>query len=303
LRREIRFGSRESELAVFQARLVMDSIARAHPELVLRLVTMKTRGDLQPDRALGESGFSGKDLFTGALEQALEQDQIDLCVHSLKDMAEEEHPNLPVRALGKRGDPRDRLVMPRGMRFSGWASLDASLPVGCGSLRRRIQLFDLAPFIRVAAIRGNVGTRLNKMDQGAYGALILAAAGLERLGIRDRDGYYFPVREMIPAAGQGIIAVQGRVGEDYSFLASVHDPVTAEESRAERMVIRAIGSGCGSPAAAFATITGNEIRILGMYAAGAEAPPVRDAVCGGREEGPRLAERLARRLLQRGNNP
>jgi hydroxymethylbilane synthase len=294
LSREIRFGSRESDLAVIQARLVMNCIARTHPEISLRLITMKTRGDLHP-----EMPPEGKSFFTGALEQALERGEIDLCVHSLKDMATEENPNLPIAALSKRADPRDMLILPPGRVFSGLGALDTSLPVGCGSARRRVQLFALAPGLRAAPIRGNVTTRLDKMDQGGYGALILAAAGLERLGIRDRPGYLFPVREMIPAAGQGVLAVQGRAGEDHDFLDAVRDPVSEEEARAERLLIHAMGGGCNSPAAAFAKISGSEITLLGMYAAAHDTFPVRGEISGERKDGPRLAEKLARRLLQK----
>ncbi|MDR1904970.1 MAG: hydroxymethylbilane synthase [Treponema sp.] len=299
--REIRFGSRESDLAVIQARLVMDRIAHTHPDISLRLITMKTRGDIHPEMPLErvEPGFSGKALFTGALEQALERGEIDLCVHSLKDMAERENPDLPLVALAKRGDPRDMLVLPPSKFFSELGAVDPSLPIGCSSVRRRIQLSILAPGLSTAPIRGNVPTRLAKMDKGAYGALILAAAGLERLGIRGRAGYLFPVREMIPAAGQGVLAVQGRYGEDYSFLDAVRDPVTEEEALLERALIRALGGGCGSPAAAFAQIAGNEIIILGMFAADLNSPPVRDEISGEREEGPYLAETLARRLLRK----
>jgi hydroxymethylbilane synthase len=314
--REIRFGSRESDLAVIQARLVMEGIARVHPELRLTLITMKTRGDLHPEIPLEDNGDpernQGKALFTGVLEEALLRGEVDLCVHSLKDMAEKVNPDLPVAALTKRGDPRDMLVLPRTEPFSTeplsqnlpriFSALRAgSLPVGCGSARRRIQLLLLAPGLLTAPIRGNVPTRLAKMDGGAYGALVLAAAGLERLGIRDRPGYIFPAREMIPAAGQGTLALQGRRGEDYAFLEAVRDPVTEEEAGTERALIQALEGGCGSPAAAYARIEGNEISILGMYAADLTAPPVRDEIAGDREQGPRLAETLARRLREKEN--
>jgi hydroxymethylbilane synthase len=310
--REIRFGSRESDLAVIQARLVMEGIARVHPELRLTLITMKTRGDLHPEIPLEDNGDPernrGKDLFTGALEEALLRGEIDLCVHSLKDMAERVNPDLPVAALTKRGDPRDMLILPRTEPLPQdlpriFSALRAgSLPIGCGSARRRIQLLLLAPGLAAAPIRGNVPTRLAKMDGGAYGALVLAAAGLERLGIRDRPGYIFPVREMIPAAGQGTLALQGRRGEDYAFLGAVRDPVTEEEAGMERALIRALEAGCGSPAAAYAHIEGNEISILGMYAADLTAPPVRDEIAGDRGQGLRLAETLARRLREKENN-
>jgi hydroxymethylbilane synthase len=270
-----------------------------YPELSLRLVTMKTKGDIHVEIPLEGAGpdFSGKDLFTGTLEQALMRDEIDLCVHNLKDMAETENPDLPIAAMAKRGDPRDMLVLPRARSFSGWDALERSPPVGCSSSRRRIQLLAMVPGLTTASIRGNVPTRLVKMDQGGFGALILAAAGLERLGIRGRSGYCFPVREMIPAAGQGVLAVQGRHGEDYAFLDAVRDPVTTEEAHLERELVRALGGGCGAPAAAFARISGNEVTLLGMYAANPHSSPVKDEITGAREEGHRLVERLARRLL------
>jgi hydroxymethylbilane synthase len=152
----------------------------------------------------------------------------------------------------------------------------------------------------VAPIRGNVPTRLAKMDGGQYGALLLAAAGLERLGIRDRQTYVFSVQEMIPAAGQGTLAVQGRRSEDYGFLDTVRDPVSAEEAMAERAFIAALDCGCGSPAGVYAKISGGEIRIIALFAANADSPLFRDEISGGRETGFQLAEELARRLLQKG---
>jgi hydroxymethylbilane synthase len=286
----------------------MDPIARAYPELRLHLITMKTFGDLHPELPLGQPDSSqklpppsfGKALFTGALEQALADGEIDLCVHSLKDMAEKTPEMLPIVGFSKRGDPRDILVLPNGQFFRGFDRLDPALPVGSSSPRRRLQFQALAPGIITAPIRGNVPTRLSKMDEGQYGALIIAAAGLERLGIRDRQTHLFSVQEMIPAAGQGVLAVQGRRGENYDFLDAVQDPVSAEEAAAERIFIRTLDCGCGSPAAVYAKIDRQEIRIIALYAADINSPPFRDEISGEQEEGPRLAEKLARRLLQKG---
>jgi hydroxymethylbilane synthase len=298
--REIRIGSRESALAVAQTRLIMEPIARAHPELSLRLVTMKTQGDLRPEQPLEGSG--GKDLFTGALAHALARGEVDLCVHSLKDMAQNIPETVPIVGFAKRGDPRDMLILPEGRGFEGFDKIretgGGGAAIGCSSLRRRIQLRALEPRLSFAPIRGNVPTRLSKMDQGQYGALVLALAGLTRLGI-SRAGYVFPVREMIPAAGQGTLALQGRRGEDYRFLDAVRDPVTGEEAVAERAFIRAIGGGCDSPAAAFARIDGQEIALIAMYAANEQSPLYKDEISGRREDGPRLAETLAGRLLKK----
>ncbi|MFP3090045.1 hydroxymethylbilane synthase [Treponema sp. TIM-1] len=308
--REIRFGTRESDLAVAQTRLVMGIIAKAHPEFSLRLVTMKTRGDLYPELPLESGGAGGKDLFTGALEQALLKNEVDLCVHSLKDMAMEQDDLLPIVGMAKRGDPRDMLILPKApetgnpenfTELSPGRALPLRqpgiAPVGCSSMRRRIQLLVRAPELTVAPIRGNVPTRLAKLDQGQFGALILAAAGIQRLGIKDRRGYYFSVRDMVPAAGQGVLALQGRRGEDYAFLDALRDPVTEEEAGTERRVIRTLGGGCHFPAAAFARISGTEIVIIAIYAAGAASPFYREEISGDRDRKFELAESLARRLL------
>jgi hydroxymethylbilane synthase len=314
----IRIGSRESALAIAQTRIVMDAIARTHPELKLELITMKTLGDLKPDLALEtankETGESGKAFFTGALEEALANNEIDLCVHSLKDMAANITADLPIAAMAKRGDPRDCLILPRNETFEGFESLNrnyadqhnatAPLSAGCSSLRRQIQLRALAPDLKFSPIRGNVPTRIAKLDNGQYSLLVLAAAGLERIGLLPRAAYTFSIEEMIPAAGQGVLAVQGRRDEDYSFLEDVNDLVTAEEAFAERAFIRASGGGCGSPAAAYAKIAGNEIRIIALLASHNEDPSAtgdkffRDEISGPRKEGQKLAEQLAACLLK-----
>jgi hydroxymethylbilane synthase len=312
MRTEIRFGSRESELAVAQTRLVMHTIAQAHPELSLRLITMKTRGDLRPElplEAAAGEGFTGKSLFTGALEKALADETVDVCVHSLKDMAADEDALLPIVGMAKRGDPRDMLILPReaGKQYSPFSELCFQArppiqwpqPIGCSSVRRRIQLLSRAPNLSVAAIRGNVPTRLGKLDAGQYGALILAAAGIERLGVKDRPGFFFAVRDMVPAAGQGVLALQGRRGEDYSFLDALRDPVTEKAAQTERRVIQALGGGCHFPAAAYAELSGAEMTIIALYAATADAPVSIEEISGDSDRALEMAEQLARSLLSR----
>jgi hydroxymethylbilane synthase len=293
--RELRVGSRDSALALIQARLVMEPIARAHPELKLSLVTIKSQGDLRQDLPL--EGIQGKALFTGALEEALAQGKIDLCVHSLKDMPEHLSPDFPIAAMTRREDPRDILLAPQGQGVTDLESLGA-ISVGSSSVRRRVQLLALAPRLKTAPVRGNVPTRLEKLDRGQYGALVLAAAGLIRLGIH-RPGYIFPVEELVPAAGQGILAVQGRRGEDLAFLEAVHDRLSEEEALAERTLIQTLGGSCGSPAAAHARIAGGVITLTGMYGDENGAFLVKEQLSGPREDGRRLAEKLARLLLER----
>jgi hydroxymethylbilane synthase len=309
MKTEIRIGSRESVLALVQARLVMRSIAGVYPELTLVLKTIKTRGDRNQDMPL--EGQEGKALFTSDLEAALASGAVDLCVHSLKDMSERISGDFPIVAMAKRGDPRDMLVLDGGRRYPDFSTLVSehkdgfAKPVGCSSLRRRVQLLALAPSFCTAPIRGNVPTRLEKLDRGEYGALVLAAAGLARLGVTDRPGYVFPVSEMVPAAGQGVIAVQGRRGDAWPFLDAVRDPRTEAEAHAERALILALGSGCGSPAAAYAKIDGGEIQIRAFFAGPGggplfrDAPLFRDEISGAREDALSLAESLAQRLLKK----
>lgn len=192
----IRVGSRESRLAVVQSELVMDAIRAAHPEVGLELVTMKTTGDKILDRTLDKVG--GKGLFVKELDAALLDGRVDLTVHSCKDLPMEEDPRIPLAGFSRREDPRDVLVLPQGAE-----ELDPSRPIGCASARRAVQLRALFPGVAVAPVRGNVLTRLRKLDEGQFSALVLAAAGLKRLGLEERITRYFTVEELLPAAGQG----------------------------------------------------------------------------------------------------
>jgi hydroxymethylbilane synthase len=263
---------------------------------------MKSLGDLCPDLPLESPGTEAKTLFTGTLEQALADGRVDLCVHSLKDMAAEQPGSLPIAGMAVRGDPRDMLVLPAASPSSSLQKQDPPLPVGCSSLRRRLQFLALYPDFAAAPVRGNVPTRLVKLEEGHYSALVLAAAGINRLGIVCR-GCCFSIKDMVPAAGQGVIALQGRRGEDYRFLDTVRDPLTEEEAGLERKIISALGGGCSSPAGAFVKITGNEILLTAMYSnPGSSACAgafVTDELTGERERGGRLAEDLARRLLRK----
>ena len=208
---KIIIGSRESKLAVLQSEMVRDYIKEKNPEMEVEILTMKTTGDIILDRTLDKVG--GKGLFVKELDKALMDGRSILSVHSLKDMPMEVPEELPLLAFSRREDPRDVLVLPEGV-----SELNKSKPLGCSSLRRTLQLKKLYPDMEVKSIRGNLQTRLRKLDEGQYSALILAAAGLKRLGLESRISRYFTADEIIPAAGQGILAVQGRKGEDYSFL-------------------------------------------------------------------------------------
>ena len=281
---KIRVGSRESRLAVIQAELLMAAVRAAHPEIELELVTMKTTGDKILDRTLDKVG--GKGLFVKELDAALRDGRVDITVHSCKDLPMEENPALPLVAFSQREDPRDALVLPEGVR-----ELDFSKPIGCASLRRKMQLEKLYPQAQIAPVRGNVQTRLRKLDEGQYAALVLAGAGLKRLGLEGRIARYFEPEEVLPAAGQGILAAQMRAGEDAFFLGAFADPEGAACARAERAFVRELDGGCSSPVAAFATVNGNTMTLTGMNVSGEKG-----TITGPVEEAAQLGTALARRL-------
>ena len=287
---KLRVGSRESRLAVIQAKLVMESIHRSHPEVELELVTMKTTGDKILDRTLDQIG--GKGLFVRELDMALTQGKVDLTVHSCKDLPMEENPDLPLAAFSRREDPRDVLVLPAGI-----GQLDASRPSGCSSQRRKLQLRELYPQMRVEPIRGNVQTRLRKLDEGEFSALVLAGAGLKRLGLEDRIHRYFTVEQMLPAAGQGILAVQTRRDFDRTLLSGVADRDSWDCAIAERAFVRRLNGGCSSPVAAYAVAEGEMLMLRGLYVD--ELGRMREgSLKGNRENAAFLGQILADRLKE-----
>ncbi len=292
----LRIGSRDSKLAVAQSRLVMAAIQKLHPQAELELITMKTTGDLILDRPLDQIG--GKGLFVKELDQALLDGRADLTVHSLKDLPAEENPALPLVAFSQREDPRDCLILPAGVE-----ALDLAKPIGCSSLRRQLQLKALYPGCRLEPVRGNVQTRLRKLDEGQFGALVLAAAGLIRLGLQERICRYYEPEEMLPAACQGIIAVQARrdvieeldnrYGGPGSFFQGFSDPSVYWTVQAERAFIRTLEGGCSSPTAAYATISGHQMTLRGLYWDEATDRWQIDSSQGPREEAARLGHELA----------
>lgn len=287
---KIRIGSRDSRLAVIQSEMVIDSIRAYDPTAEVELVTMKTTGDLILDRPLSQIG--GKGLFVKELDRALLEGRVDFTVHSSKDLPMDIPQELPLVAFSHRADPRDALVLPQGVD-----TLDPTRPIGCASLRRTLQLKKLFPHHQVAPVRGNVQTRLAKLDRGEYSALVLACAGLDRLGLESRISRRFPVEEMLPAAGQGILAVQSRADVDTSCLSLFHDPVAAVCLTAERAFVATLEGGCSSPVAAHATVDGDTVTLTGFYVDG-EGESYIESSCAAcadaREMGAELAVRMRR---------
>ena len=286
---KIRIGSRESKLAVIQSRMVMDAIARTVPEAELELVTMKTTGDRILNKTLDQIG--GKGLFVKELDQALRDGRADFTVHSLKDMPMEVPADLPLAAFSRREDPRDVLVLPEGV-----TELDRSKPIGCSSRRRQLQLKALFPGVEIRPVRGNVQTRLAKLGAGEFSALVLAAAGLKRLGLEGRISRYFSTDEILPAAGQGILAVQTRQGVDTSCLSAVRDEDAGCCALAERAFVRALDGGCTSPVAAHAVVAGEQLTLTGLYVSPDETVVRKGAMTGLKADAERLGQALAEAL-------
>ena len=278
----IKVGSRDSKLAVVQA----EEVCRALGDC--ELITMKTLGDMILDKTLDQVG--GKGLFVKELYRALADRRVDLTVHSLKDVPMEQPEGLPLVAFTRREDARDALVLPQG---GAW---DKSKPIGCSSARRRVQLAALFPEIEVKPVRGNVLTRLDKLDRGEYGALVLAAAGLHRLGLENRITRYFSPDEIIPAAGQAILAVQGREGELADEVKQLDDADAHDCALAERSFVRTLGGGCFAPVAAYAETEGDMLHLRGLYVTEDESRFARGAVTGPRREAASLGRTLALQL-------
>lgn len=234
-----RLGSRGSRLALTQAELVAERLRAASEELDVAIVPITTAGDRDRSRPFGEIGERG--VFVKEIEEALLDGRIDIAVHSAKDMTSTDLAGLAVGAYLQREDPRDALC--------GEAALRPGLRVGTASVRRRSQLLALEPTLSIEPLRGNVDTRLRKMRERGLDAIVLAAAGLERLGLSDEIGYRFPPEEVLPEAGQGALALQVRAGEE-DRVAALDDLETRRRVAAERTCVARIGAGCLAPVAA-----------------------------------------------------
>lgn len=292
MNKRVIIGSRKSRLAVIQTENVIHYIEKNCPDIDVSMVTLETTGDRRLDITLDKIG--GKGLFVKELDKALLEGRIDLSVHSLKDMPMEEKKELPVVAFSPREDVRDVLVLPEGEKE--WKGGGV---IGCSSFRRRIQGQRLFPEADFKSVRGNVLTRLKKLDAGEYDALILAAAGLKRLGLGERIYRYFSTEEMLPAAGQGILAVQGRAGEDYSFLEGYEDAETAYIARGERAFVRFLGGGCSSPVAAHGTVQEGRLVLKGLYYIEKRGDFVIGSIEGTLEEAEKLGASLAQEMKEK----
>jgi hydroxymethylbilane synthase len=294
-RRRLVVGTRGSRLALLQTQLVIDALRARHPENEIEVREVRTEGDQRPDASLAAIG--GQGVFVKEIEAALLRGDVDFAVHSLKDVPPELSAGLTLAAVPARADPRDALVTRAG------ASLEALPPgarIGTGSARRAVQLRALQPDIETADIRGNVDTRLRKVDEGQYDGVVLALAALERLGVRERATQVFGLDVMVPAVGQGALVVEARGydGELLELLRSIEDAASRLAVEAERAFLGRLGSGCTLPVGALAAIEGDAVRIRGMLADEAGDRIVRDELSGPASEAVALGARLAEQLLE-----
>jgi hydroxymethylbilane synthase len=284
-------ASRESRLAMWQAEHVQCALHKLYPSCDVKILGMTTRGDQILDRTLSKVG--GKGLFVKELENALAEGRADLAVHSLKDVPMELPPGFELSTIMEREDPRDAFV---SNAYDSLAALPAGSVVGTSSLRREAMLRTRYPQLVVQPLRGNLDTRLAKLDRGDYAAIILAAAGLKRLGMGERIRALLDPEDSLPAAGQGALGIEIRAGrpELAAWLAPLHHEHTAAAVEAERMVSRALGGSCEVPLAAYATWHDGALHLRGMVAtpdgqrvlsaqASAPAPTVERALQLGRE--------------------
>lgn len=293
----LRIATRKSPLAVWQAEHVAGALRRLHPELEVELVTMTTQGDRILDAPLARIG--GKGLFVKELEVALLEDRADIAVHSVKDVPMELPQNLELPVILEREDPLDAFVS------NEYASIDA-LPegarVGSSSLRRQCQLRARRPDLVVTDLRGNVNTRLAKLDAGEYHAILLAAAGLKRLGFDERIRARLEPGESLPAVGQGAIAIECREGdtEVNALIAELDHRDTSDRVRAERAFNRRLEGGCQVPLAAHAVLQGDELQLRGLVGAVDGSRILRAQTSGTRAQAEALGIALAVDLLDQG---
>ena len=288
-------GTRGSKLALWQANWVRDRLAKAGAEVEIKII--KTTGDKLADLPLTQSGTKG--LFIKEIEEALAEGIVDLAVHSLKDLPTDQPPGLKIAAVPPREDARDVLISREG---AGLIALPAGSRIGTSSLRRQSQLRALRGDLEVVPIRGNLDTRLRKLDAAEYDAVVVAAAGIHRLGFRERVTEYFAVDAMCPAVGQGALAIEVRKGDKRieCTVQPLDHRITHQAVRAERAALRELGGGCQVPIAIHAWCEDDRLRVLGVVAAVDGSRIVRAASFGLAGEAERSGAEVAHSLVEQG---
>src|SRR5262245_1689347 len=302
MQRSLVIGSRGSKLAVWQAEHVKSQLQAIDSTLSVRIEIIKTTGDVKTDPL---TVIGGKGVFTKELEDALVDRRIDIAVHSLKDLPTILPDSLTIAAICEREDPRDALIMRERRQIRSLRELPDGTVVGTSSQRRIAQLKALCPRVVVRDLRGNVDTRLRKLDEGQYDALILASAGLRRLGLEDRISFQIPPLEMLPAVGQGALAIEIRLDNEgaISAVAKLQHDETCIACLAERALLRSLGGGCELPIAAHAVVKDSRLCLEALVASPDGARIVRGTISGSLERANELGATLAERLRADGADP
>ena len=295
--REIRIATRKSALALWQAEYVKARLEAAHPHITVSLVPMVSRGDKLLDAPLAKIG--GKGLFVKELETALMENEADIAVHSMKDVPMEFPEGLGLYCICEREDPRDAFV---SNHYENFDALPSGAVVGTSSPRRQAQLLARRPDLKIQFLRGNVNTRLAKLDAGEYDAIILAAAGLIRLGFGERIRASISVEDSLPAGGQGAVGIECRTGDTelHELLQCMNDPHTALRVTAERALNRHLNGGCQVPIACYAVLEGEQLWLRGLVGQPDGALLLRAEGRAPKAEAEALGVRIAEELLQQG---
>ncbi len=294
---KIRIATRKSALALWQAEHVADLLGQLDEVEDVELVPMSTKGDKVLDRSLQKIG--GKGLFIKELEVAMEAGDADIAVHSMKDVPAEMPEGFVIAAVLERANPADALVSREGVEFSG---LPDAARIGSSSLRRQAQLKMLRPDVFVEPLRGNVNTRLDKLDSGDFDAIVLAAAGLERLDMHERITQAFTPEEMLPAAAQGVVGIEclESNGELRRVLAKLSNADSERTTAAERAIAETLAASCQSPVATHAVLTEDEITITALVALPDGSESIRESITGAADKAQKLGRKLGKRLLSNG---
>jgi hydroxymethylbilane synthase len=294
---QLRIGTRGSALALWQAEWVKAQLLAAHEELAVELLVIKTTGDKILDVPLAKVG--GKGLFVKEIEEALLDGKADLAVHSVKDMPAELPEGLHLAVMPPREDPRDALISRNG---AGLEALPHGARVGTSSLRRAAQLLHLRPDLRIETLRGNVDTRLRKLESEGFDAIVLAAAGLKRMELNHVVSEYLEPERMLPAVGQGALGIETRTGDAFTneVVASLAHPQTMTIVRAERAFLKRLEGGCQVPIGAHATMEGETLILTGMVADLEGVRLIRKELRGDAQQPEVVGERLAEVILESG---
>ncbi len=293
----LRIATRESQLALWQAEFIKAELQKYHPDLQVELLGMKTKGDIILDVPLAKVG--GKGLFVKELEQAMLDDRADIAVHSMKDVPMEFPDGLGLAIICEREDPTDAFV---SNRYANLEELPEGARVGTSSLRRQLQIRAARPDLTIMDLRGNVNTRLAKLDAGEYDAIILASAGLMRLKFEDRIRSRLSVEQSLPAGGQGAVGVECRNNDarTRALLAPLHHADTADRVIAERALNRRLEGGCQVPIACFAELQGENLYLRGLVGDLTGKTVLRAEITGPRQQAEQLGIKVAEMLLDQG---